>query len=115
MRGEYFRRSSGLYKHTDKSIGGRKMSKVLDWFFKPPVDGPAAIILLRLMAGSVFVWEGLMKFVFPNQGVGRFTKLGFRAPHFFGFSGWLARNHRWHFINPGVLDATHSAAVHDRD
>ena len=56
------------------------MNKLLDWFFKPPVDGPAAIILLRLMAGSVFLWEGVLKFVFPNQGVGRFTKLGFPFP-----------------------------------
>src|SRR5205814_4882270 len=66
------------------------MNKILDWFFKPPVDGPAAIILLRLMAGSVFLWEGVMKFVFPNQGVGRFTKLGFPAPHFLATAdAWL--------------------------
>src|SRR5437667_12426531 len=66
------------------------MNKIFDWFFKPPVDGPAAIILVRLMAGSVFVWEGLMKFVFPNQGVGRFTKLGFPAPHFLATAdAWL--------------------------
>src|SRR5205814_9889346 len=66
------------------------MNKAFDWFFKPPVDGPAAIILLRLMAGSVFLWEGVMKFVFPNQGVGRFTKLGFPAPHFMATAdAWL--------------------------
>ena len=58
------------------------MNKTLDWFFSPPVDGPTATILIRLMAGTVFLWEGVMKFVFPNQGVGRFTKLGFPAPHF---------------------------------
>jgi putative oxidoreductase len=34
------------------------------------------------MAGSVFFWEGLMKFVFVNQGEGRFTKLGFPFPAF---------------------------------
>jgi uncharacterized membrane protein YphA (DoxX/SURF4 family) len=27
-------------------------------------------------------WEGLLKFVYTNQGVGRFTKLGFPSPHF---------------------------------
>jgi uncharacterized membrane protein YphA (DoxX/SURF4 family) len=43
-------------------------------------DGPKATLLLRLMAGSVFVWEGIMKFVFVTQGVGRFTKLGFPFP-----------------------------------
>src|SRR5499426_2074605 len=66
------------------------MNKILDWLFKPPVDGPAATILLRLMAGSVFLWEGLMKFVYPNQGVGRFTKLGFPLPHFTATAdGWF--------------------------
>ena len=32
------------------------------------------------MAGGVFLWEGILKFVFANQGVGRFTKLGIPAP-----------------------------------
>jgi len=32
------------------------------------------------MAGSVFFWEGVLKFVYVNQGVGRFTKLGFPSP-----------------------------------
>jgi len=32
------------------------------------------------MAGSVFLWEGILKFVYVNQGVGRFTKLGFPLP-----------------------------------
>ena len=32
------------------------------------------------MAGGVFFWEGILKFVYPNQGVGRFTKLGFPFP-----------------------------------
>jgi len=66
------------------------MKKLMNWVFNPPIDGPRAIILLRLMAGAVFFWEGVMKFVFPNQGVGRFTKLGFPAPHFTATAdGWL--------------------------
>lgn len=32
------------------------------------------------MAGGVFLWEGVIKFVFPNQGVGRFTKIGIPFP-----------------------------------
>jgi uncharacterized membrane protein YphA (DoxX/SURF4 family) len=32
------------------------------------------------MAGSVFLWEGILKFVYANQGVGRFTKLGMPFP-----------------------------------
>jgi uncharacterized membrane protein YphA (DoxX/SURF4 family) len=34
------------------------------------------------MAGGVFFWEGILKFVYSNQGVGRFTKLGIPFPHF---------------------------------
>jgi putative oxidoreductase len=42
---------------------------------------PAAIILLRLMVGGVFLSEGVQKFVFPEQlGVGRFVKIGIPAP-----------------------------------
>jgi putative oxidoreductase len=33
-----------------------------------------------LMAGGVFFWKGVLKFVYTNQGVGRFTKLGMPAP-----------------------------------
>jgi uncharacterized membrane protein YphA (DoxX/SURF4 family) len=33
------------------------------------------------MAGGVFFWEGLLKFFYTNQGVGRFTKLGIPFPH----------------------------------
>ena len=56
------------------------MKKIFDWLFFPPVEGPSAILFLRLMAGGVFFWEGILKFVYPNQGVGRFTKLGFPIP-----------------------------------
>jgi len=34
------------------------------------------------MVGGVFFWEGLLKFVYVNQGVGRFTKLGMPFPAF---------------------------------
>jgi len=56
------------------------MKKIIDWFSFPPVEGPAATLFLRLMAGGVFFWEGILKFVYTNQGVGRFTKLGFPMP-----------------------------------
>ena len=41
---------------------------------------PEATLALRLMAGSVFLWEGILKFAYANQGVGRFTKLGIPFP-----------------------------------
>ena len=56
------------------------MKKIINWFVNPPVTGQSAIIILRLMAGGVFFWEGILKFVYVNQGVGRFTKLGFPYP-----------------------------------
>ena len=58
------------------------MNKFLFWLFNPPTDGPKSTLLLRAMAGGVFFWEGLLKFVYVNQGVGRFTKLGIPCPHF---------------------------------
>ena len=57
-----------------------KMKKLINWFVNPPVAGPSAILIVRVMAGAVFFWEGILKFVYVNQGVGRFTKLGFPFP-----------------------------------
>jgi uncharacterized membrane protein YphA (DoxX/SURF4 family) len=81
------------------------MKEVLAWFTNPPSDGPKSTIVLRLMAGGVFLWEGILKFVYANQGIGRFTKLGMPLPHFTAdfvacleivggllvLSGWLTR------------------------
>ena len=56
----------------------------------PPVTGPSATMVIRLMAGGVFFWEGILKFVYVNQGVGRFTKLGIPFPFVTApFVGWL--------------------------
>ncbi len=57
------------------------MNKIFRWLTHPPTGGPRTILILRLMAGGVFFWEGLLKFVYTNQGVGRFTKLGIPFPH----------------------------------
>src|SRR3974377_251745 len=57
------------------------MKKLLSWLVTPPVEGPKSTLLLRLMAGGGFFWEGLLKFVYENQGVGRFAKLGIPFPH----------------------------------
>jgi putative oxidoreductase len=56
------------------------MKKMISWFLHPPVTGQSAILIIRLMTGSVFFWEGILKFVYVNQGAGRFTKLGFAFP-----------------------------------
>jgi len=56
--------------------------RIRAWIAVPPEKAPAATLLLRMMAGSVFLWEGILKFVLVNQGVGRFTKLGIPLPAF---------------------------------
>ena len=66
------------------------MKNIWTWLVNPSPDGPASTLLLRLMAGGVFLWEGILKFVYVNQGVGRFTKLGMPFPHFTAdFVGYL--------------------------
>jgi len=40
-----------------------------------------ALILIRLSVGSIFLSEGIQKFLFPEAlGVGRFIKIGIPAP-----------------------------------
>ena len=47
-------------------------------------DAAISTIIIRLMAGAVFLSEGLQKFLFPAvRGAGRFAKMGFPAPEFF--------------------------------
>src|SRR3989442_14893582 len=48
-------------------------------------SAPAAVILIRVMVGWVFLSEGIQKFLFPAAlGTGRFAKIGIPAPQFFG-------------------------------
>ena len=42
--------------------------------------------LIRLMVGAVFLSEGLQKFIYPAlRGPGRFEKIGFPNPEFWGY------------------------------
>jgi len=42
---------------------------------------PAAVIIIRLMVGAVFISEGTQKFLFPaDAGAGRFEKIGIPGP-----------------------------------
>lgn len=46
----------------------------------------AAVILIRLMVGLVFLSEGIQKFLYPEiRGVGRFVKIGLPAPEFLAY------------------------------
>jgi putative oxidoreductase len=56
------------------------VGRLFRWLVNPPVNGSKAIILIRLMAGGVFLWEGLLKFAYHNQGGGRFALIGIPLP-----------------------------------
>lgn len=44
-------------------------------------SAPAAVVLIRLAVGSVFLSEGAQKFLFPAEvGAGRFAKIGIPNP-----------------------------------
>jgi uncharacterized membrane protein YphA (DoxX/SURF4 family) len=58
------------------------MKKNLEWLLNPPLTASDNVVLLRILVGSIFFWEGVLKFVYANQGVGRFTKLGLPFPEF---------------------------------
>lgn len=45
-----------------------------------------ASLLIRILVGSVFISEGIQKFLYPEvRGVGRFIKIGIPVPEFFGY------------------------------
>ena len=44
-------------------------------------NAPAAVILVRLIVGAVFLSEGIQKFLYPDAlGVDRFAKIGIPTP-----------------------------------
>jgi len=58
----------------------KQIQRLIDFLFNPPLAAPRSTLIMRLMVGGVFLSEGILKFVYTNQGVGRFTKLGIPAP-----------------------------------
>lgn len=49
-------------------------------------QAPAAVLLIRLAVGLIFLSEGIQKFLFPEQrGVGRFTSIGLPEPEFLAY------------------------------
>jgi uncharacterized membrane protein YphA (DoxX/SURF4 family) len=46
----------------------------------PTAGAPKSTFWIRVVVGWVFFWEGVLKFLFVSQGVGRFTKLGMPMP-----------------------------------
>jgi hypothetical protein len=58
------------------------MKNTLSWLNHPSSAGPQSILILRIMAGGVSLCEGILKFVYANQDIGRFMKLGMPFPLF---------------------------------
>ena len=54
-----------------------RLRRVAAFFLRPGIGQPVrATILVRLAVGGVFLSSGLVKFLFENQGPGRFAKIG---------------------------------------
>jgi uncharacterized membrane protein YphA (DoxX/SURF4 family) len=58
----------------------KPLQRLFDFLFNPPLTAPRSVLIMRIMVGGVFLSEGILKFVYTNQGVGRFTKIGIPAP-----------------------------------
>ncbi len=56
------------------------IARFWNWLLNPPLEGLPVTLLVRLMAGGVFLSEGIQKFIFPSQGFMRFKLLGFPWP-----------------------------------
>jgi len=55
----------------------RRLAELL---LRPKIGHPTrATLLVRVAVGSVFISSGLVKFLFDNQGPGRFAKIGMPA------------------------------------
>jgi uncharacterized membrane protein YphA (DoxX/SURF4 family) len=61
-------------------MGMKQIQRLIDFLFNPPLTAPRSTLIMRVMAAGVFLSEGILKFVYTNQGVGRFTKIGIPAP-----------------------------------
>jgi uncharacterized membrane protein YphA (DoxX/SURF4 family) len=48
-------------------------------------SAPPATVLIRLVVGAVFFFEGILKFLYPEElGAGRFAKIGVPSPEVMG-------------------------------
>lgn len=57
------------------------MTKLFRFFFQPAA-APPSLFLIRLPVGLIFLTQGILKFIDPNMGVVRFTRIGFPHPYF---------------------------------
>jgi putative oxidoreductase len=61
-------------------------------------SAPSSVVLIRLLVGTIFLSEGIQKFLFASDlGVGRFVKIGIPAPQVMAPFCWYSRDRLWHF------------------
>lgn len=51
----------------------------MSFFRRMAAGAPRSAILIRLAVGLIFLTQGILKYIDPNMGVNRFTRIGF--PH----------------------------------
>ena len=122
--GEFSRPSSGLYmmraemptrNYRPRRNFNMEIRKIWQWFTEPPVDGPASIIFLRIMAGGVFFWEGILKFVFANEGVRPVHKIRNTFSGIYRELYRRARNSRRHTFAHRFYDTLYFICFHRRN
>ena len=57
------------------------MSTTLQFLLRR-TEGPRSVLLVRIAVGLTFFTQGILKYLDPNMGVVRFTKIGFPHPYF---------------------------------
>ena len=57
------------------------MSRVVQFVVRP-TEGPRSVLLVRTAVGLIFLTQGILKYIDPNMGVVRFTRIGFPHPYF---------------------------------
>src|SRR5208282_2898513 len=51
-------------------------------FLRKPTEAPRSVLVVRIAVGLIFFTQGILKYIDPNMGVVRFTRIGFSHPYF---------------------------------
>ncbi len=57
------------------------MSRIIQFLFRP-TEAPCSVLLVRIAVGLIFSTQGILKYIDPNMGLVRFTRIGFPYPFF---------------------------------
>jgi putative oxidoreductase len=57
------------------------MNTILRFLLKP-TETPRSVLLVRIAVGLIFFTQGILKYIDPDMGVVRFTRIGFPHPYF---------------------------------